>query len=75
MHRRFHRKKTLLKGGEWKDLMKRKGVTLLSAGLDEAPMVYKDINAVIRFQSDLVEPVGQFHPKMVRMAKGGRAED
>lgn len=60
---------------EWMDLMKRKGVTLLSAGLDEAPMVYKDINEVMSHQSDLVKPIAQFHPKMVRMAKGGRAED
>lgn len=60
---------------KWMDLMKRKGITLLSAGLDEAPMVYKDINEVMNHQSDLVEPIAQFHPKMVRMAKGGRAED
>ena len=60
---------------KWMALMKKKGVTLLSAGLDEAPMVYKDINEVMNYQSDLVEPIAQFHPKMVRMAKGGRAED
>ena len=59
----------------WMDLMAKKGVTLLSAGLDEAPMVYKDINEVMQYQADLVEPIGMFHPKMVRMAKGGRAED
>ena len=56
-------------------MMKRKKITLLSAGLDEAPMVYKDIHEVMNYQADLVEPIAQFHPKMVRMAKGGRAED
>lgn len=60
---------------EWMDLLAKKGVTLLSAGIDEAPMVYKDINEVMGYQADLVEPVATFHPKMVRMAKGGRAED
>jgi tRNA-splicing ligase RtcB len=59
----------------WMELMKQKGITLLSAGLDEAPMAYKDIDKVMENQSDLVEPIAQFHPKMVRMAKGGRAED
>lgn len=59
----------------WMDMMKLKGIELLSAGLDEAPMVYKDINEVMNYQADLVGPIAQFHPKMVRMAKGGRAED
>jgi tRNA-splicing ligase RtcB len=71
---RTHAIKTLDRQA-WKDLMRKKGITLLSAGLDEAPMVYKDINEVMRHQADLVEPIARFHPKMVRMAKGGRAED
>jgi tRNA-splicing ligase RtcB (3'-phosphate/5'-hydroxy nucleic acid ligase) len=52
------------------------GVTVLSAGLDEAPMAYKDIEAVMADQSDLVSPVARFHPRLVRMAPGGeRPED
>lgn len=43
------------------------GVTLLGGGLDEAPMAYKDINQVMSFQQDLVEVVGTFQPKIVRM--------
>ena len=51
-------------------------VTLLSAGLDEVPMAYKDIETVMRQQSDLVEPMARFDPRMVRMAPPGeRAED
>ena len=51
-------------------------MTLLSAGLDEVPAVYKDINQVMAAQTDLVEPLAQFQPKLVRMAKPGeRAED
>jgi hypothetical protein len=54
----------------------RRGVKLLSAGLDEAPMVYKDIHKVMAAQSDLVRVLGQFDPKLVKMAPGGeRAED
>ncbi len=44
------------------------GVTLLSAGIDEAPGAYKDIFAVMRQQADLVEIVGRFDPKIVKMA-------
>ena len=49
---------------------------LLSAGLDEVPMVFKDIQQVMRDQQDLVDIVAQFNPKIVKMAPGGeRAED
>ena len=43
------------------------GVELIGAGLDEAPMAYKDIRAVMDHQKDLVEVVGSFLPKIVRM--------
>ena len=53
-----------------------RGVTLLSAGLDEVPMAYKDIEAVMAAQSDLVEPIARFQPKIVKMAPAGeRPED
>ena len=56
--------------------LKERGVTLISAGLDEVPMVYKDIHTVMAAQSDLVAVVGQFDPKLVKMAPHGeRAED
>ena len=52
------------------------GVELLSAGLDEAPGVYKDIHSVMAAQSDLVEVLGRFDPKIVKMAPAGeKAED
>jgi len=52
------------------------GVTLLSAGLDEVPGVYKDINTVMSHQSDLVDIIGRFDPKIVKMAPAGeRPED
>ncbi|MEO1052388.1 MAG: RtcB family protein [Bacteroidota bacterium] len=43
------------------------GVELIGSGLDEAPMAYKDINQVMNAQKDLVEVVGSFAPKIVRM--------
>lgn len=52
------------------------GVTVLSAGVDEVPMVYKDIHAVMSAQRDLVETLARFDPKLVKMAPAGeRAED
>lgn len=49
--------------------LNQKGVELIGGGVDEAPFVYKDINAVMQAQSDLVDILAKFHPKLVRMAK------
>jgi tRNA-splicing ligase RtcB len=48
-----------------------RGVTLLSAGLDEVPMAYKDIDEVMAAQRDLVEPLARFEPRLVKMAPSG----
>jgi len=59
-----------------KPLLAAAGVRLLSAGIDEVPGAYKDIHRVMAAQSDLVDVIGQFDPKIVRMAPGGdRPED
>lgn len=64
---------------DWKfvnPVLKERGVELISAGLDEVPMVYKNIDEVMRAQSDLVEPLATFQPKLVKMAPAGeRPED
>lgn len=58
-----------------KDL-EQKGVRVLSAGADEVPYVYKNIEDVMREQSDLVATVGRFDPKIVKMCDdGSSAED
>jgi tRNA-splicing ligase RtcB len=54
-----------------KPLLERAGVQLLSAGLDEVPGAYKDIHSVMAAQSDLVEVVARFDPKIVKMADAG----
>jgi tRNA-splicing ligase RtcB (3'-phosphate/5'-hydroxy nucleic acid ligase) len=51
-----------------RDELKKHGVKLLGGATDEAPFAYKDIHEVMRAQSDLVSIVGQFNPKIVRMA-------
>ncbi len=52
------------------------GVELLSAGLDEVPGVYKDIHSVMAAQQDLVEVLGKFEPRIVKMCPAGeKAED
>ena len=55
---------------ELKKVLKDNGVTLLGAGLDEAPMAYKDIAKVMANQTELVTVVGTFLPKIVRMDRG-----
>jgi tRNA-splicing ligase RtcB len=52
-----------------------RGITLLSGGLNEVPMAYKDIEAVMGAQVDLVEILARFNPKLVKMAPGGESED
>ena len=60
---------------EMQTILKDHGVNLIGAGLDEAPMAYKDINQVMAAQTDLVDVVAKFTPKMVRMADDGSRED
>jgi tRNA-splicing ligase RtcB len=52
-------------------LLRERGVTLISAGLDEVPMAYKNIDEVMAAQSDLVETLARFEPRLVKMAPGG----
>lgn len=60
---------------EMKSILKDHGVSLIGAGLDEAPMAYKDIHQVMAAQTQLVDVVAKFEPKMVRMADDGSRED
>ncbi len=72
-------RKKALESFEWDKVnrvLKDRGVHLISAGLDEVPMVYKDIEQVMAAQSDLVETLGRFDPRIVKMAPSGeRPED
>lgn len=59
-------KQTILQGHVNK-FLREAGVELIGAGLDEAPMAYKDILQVMNYQKELVEVLGSFMPKIVRM--------
>jgi tRNA-splicing ligase RtcB len=59
-------KQTILPGHVNK-FLKQAGVELIGSGLDEAPMAYKDIHQVMEYQKDLVDVLGSFMPKIVRM--------
>lgn len=52
---------------QFKDELKKFGVKLLGGGLDESPFAYKDINMVMQSQKALVNVVGKFTPKIVKM--------
>lgn len=56
------------------EYLEAKGVQLLSAGVDELPGVYKDIEQVMSEQTDLVDTLARFDPKIVRMAGSMKLE-
>ena len=45
----------------------RKSVAEPEMGVDEAPFAYKDIETVMQSQKALVDTVGKFTPKIVKM--------
>lgn len=67
-------KQTILPGHVNK-FLKQAGVELIGSGLDEAPMAYKDIHQVMSYQKDLVEVMGSFMPKIVRMCGDERFKE
>ncbi len=59
-----------------RDFLEHRGVRLLGAGIDEVPHAYKDIVEVMAAQADLVETLGRFQPRLVKMApEGEKPED
>ena len=60
----------------WQDHLKAKNVRLLAGGLDEVPGAYKNIHDVMAAQTNLVDIVGEFMPRIVMMCgDGSRPED
>lgn len=55
-------------------LLEKSGISLIGSGMDEVPMAYKDIRKVMNAQKELVEVVGVFEPKIVRMADDSKAK-
>ncbi len=54
------------------NIVQKKKITLISAGLDEIPLAYKNIVDVMDQQKDLVDIVATFEPRLVKMALPGR---
>lgn len=53
-----------------------RNIEVLSAGADEVPGVYKDIDVVMSQQQDLVDILARFNPRIVKMCgDGSKAED
>lgn len=50
------------------EYLKKNDVTLLGGGMDESPQAYKSIETVIKAQTELVDVLGKFIPRIVRMA-------
>lgn len=57
-----------IKPQTWEKYLRTRNITLLGGSLDEAPQAYKSIEQVMAAQSDLVEIVARFEPRIVRMA-------
>jgi tRNA-splicing ligase RtcB len=60
-----------LSEGDVRRHLRDHGIELIGGGLDEAPMAYKDIHQVMAHQQDLVDVLGSFLPRIVRMDAGG----
>lgn len=50
------------------DYLQKRCVNLIGGDLDESPQAYKSIEDVMRAQKDLVDIIGKFQPRIVRMA-------
>ncbi len=60
----------------WQDHLNDRNVRLLAGGLDEVPGAYKNIHDVMAAQTDLVDVIGEFMPRIVMMCgDGSRPED
>lgn len=58
-----------LTGSDLRKMINRAGITLIGGGIDEAPLVYKDLDEVMACQQELVQVEGKFIPRIVRMDK------
>lgn len=52
-----------------KKILASEEVTLIGGSVEENPQAYKDIHEVIQAQQALVDVIGKFYPKIVRMHK------
>lgn len=55
--------------------LEEKQVTLIGGGPEQAPKAYKNINEVMAAQCSLVDVIGRFTPRIVRMEDDGNNND
>jgi tRNA-splicing ligase RtcB (3'-phosphate/5'-hydroxy nucleic acid ligase) len=59
--------KSLFTLSDMKKQLAKADVSLIGGGIDECPMAYKNIDTVMALQSELVDVLGTFTPKFVKM--------
>jgi tRNA-splicing ligase RtcB len=57
---------------QMREALEASGVLLIGGGKDESPFAYKDIETVMQNQTELVDILGKFIPKIVKMDGAGR---
>ncbi len=67
--RKHSRKETISRNtnSEMRKHLRQKRVSLIGGALDESPFAYKNLEQVMSYQEDLVERIGKFTPRIVRM--------
>ena len=67
--RKHSRKETISKNtkSEMRKQLRQNRVKLIGGALDESPFAYKRLEQVMSYQTELVEAVGKFMPRIVRM--------
>jgi tRNA-splicing ligase RtcB len=57
---------------QMREALEASGVLLIGGGKDESPFAYKDIETVMQNQTELVDILGKFTPKIVKMDGEGK---
>jgi len=67
--RKYSRKETVSRNtkSEMRKELRNKKVTLIGGALDESPYAYKSLEKVMSYQDELVDVLGKFYPRIVRM--------
>ena len=67
--RKYSRKETISRNtkSEMRKELRNKRVTLIGGALDESPYAYKSLERVMSYQEELVDTIGKFYPRIVRM--------
>ncbi len=69
--RKLSRKETIAKNtkSQMRKELRQHNVSLLGGALDESPFAYKKLETVMSYQNELVDVIGNFYPRIVRMDK------